>query len=85
MSAFGVLEDLRARPIGDLASARAARKGFRTRIAIARDNRLFGEKVVEAREAGLKGENFYASARNPPYWHSIKGATGKARPKSWRV
>jgi D-alanyl-D-alanine dipeptidase len=77
MSAFGDLEELRTRPIGDLAAARTARKDFRTRIAIARDNRLFGEKVVEARAAGLKGENFYASQRNPPYWHRIQGATDK--------
>lgn len=77
MSAFGVLEELRNRPIGALASSRAARKGFRSRVAIARDNLLFGEKVVEARAAGLKGENFYANERNPPYWHRIEGATDK--------
>ena len=77
MSAFGPLEELRNRPIGDQAAMRAARKGFRTRIAIARDNRLFGEAVVEARGAGLKGENFYASDRNPPYWHRVEGATDK--------
>jgi len=77
MSAFGVLEELRVRPIGDLAAARAARQGFRNRIAIARDNRLFGEKVVDARIAGLKGENFYAGDRNPPYWRRIEGATDK--------
>ena len=74
MSAFGVLEELRNRPIGDQAPLRAARVGFRTRIAIARDNRLFGEGVVEARAAELAGENFYASARNPPYWHRVDGA-----------
>jgi D-alanyl-D-alanine dipeptidase len=56
---------------------RAARKGFRTRIVIARDNLLFGEKVVDAREAGLKGENFYAGTRNPPYWHRIEGSTDR--------
>lgn len=77
MSAFGVLEDLRNRPIGDLASLRTARQGFRSRIIIARDNVLFGEKVVEAHQAGLKGENFYASDRNPPYWQRIEGATDK--------
>jgi D-alanyl-D-alanine dipeptidase len=77
MSIFGPLEELRVRPIGDQAGARAARKGFRQRIAIARDNRLFGEAVVEAREAGLAGENFYASDRNPPYWHRVDGATDK--------
>ena len=77
MSVFGALEELRDRPIGEQACARAARKDFRSRIAITRDNALFGESVVEARDAGLKGENFYASARNPPYWQAVEGATDK--------
>jgi D-alanyl-D-alanine dipeptidase len=77
MSVFGTLEDLRNRPIGDLTGLRAARKDFRSRIAITRDNALFGESVVEARGAGLKGENFYAGSRNPPYWQPIHGATEK--------
>lgn len=77
MSVFGALEELRNRPIGDQAPARAARKGFLSRIAITRDNVLFGESVVEAVHAGLKGENFYASSRNPPYWQKIEGATEK--------
>src|ERR1700744_5971928 len=77
MSVFGDLEELRNRPIGDQARAREARKGFRQRIAIRRDNALFGEGVMEAREAGLAGENFYASGRNPPYWHKVDGATDK--------
>src|SRR5580765_3642174 len=77
MSVFGDLQSLRDRPIGDQGPVRAIRKGFRQRIAIARDNRLFGEEVVEAREAGLAGENFYASDRNPPYWHKVEGATDR--------
>jgi D-alanyl-D-alanine dipeptidase len=77
MSAFGALEELRTRPIGDQAPARAARQGFRSRIAIARDNALFGEAAIEARGCGLAGENFYASDRNPPYWHKVEGATDK--------
>ena len=77
LSAFGDLEELRARPIGDQARAREARKGFRQRIAIHRDNALFGESVVEVRDLGLAGENFYATARNPPYWHKVDGATDK--------
>ncbi|MDB5741521.1 MAG: D-alanyl-D-alanine dipeptidase, partial [Alphaproteobacteria bacterium] len=75
MSAFGELEDLRNRAIGAQAPMRAARVGFRSRIAITRGNALYGEPVVEARDAGLRGENFYASARNPPYWHRVEGAT----------
>ena len=77
MSAFGPLEELRNRPLPAQGPMREARKGFRQRIAIARDNRLFGEPVVEARDAGLKGENFYASDKNPPYWHRVDGATDK--------
>lgn len=77
MSAFGALEELRGRPIGDLSHARASRKGFRQRIALDRSNSLFDEPVVEASAAGLAGENFYASGRNPPYWHAIDGATDK--------
>ena len=53
------------------------RQGFRQRSAIARDKSLFGEEVVEARTAGLAGENFYASDRNPPYWHKVEGATDR--------
>src|ERR1700753_3330296 len=77
MSAFGPLEELSKRPLPDQAPAQAARVGFRQRVTIARDNRLFGEAVVEARDCGLQGENFYASARNPPYWQRVDGATDK--------
>ena len=77
MSAFGALQALRERPIGDQAGLRAARKGFSNRIAIGRDNALFAEKVVEARDVGLAGENFYAGDRNPPYWHKVEGATDR--------
>jgi D-alanyl-D-alanine dipeptidase len=38
---------------------------------------LFAEGVVEARDCGLAGENFYASARNPPYWQRVEGATDR--------
>lgn len=75
--AFGELAALRARPIGDLAASRAARRGFRTRIPIRRDNALHAEQVVEARDVGLAGENFYASDRNPPYWRRAEGATDR--------
>jgi len=77
MSAFGALDSLRARAIGDQAGARAARKGFRSRVRIARDNALYGEPVVEARETGLAGGNFYAGDRNPPYWRRVDGATDR--------
>ena len=77
MRIFKSLEAMRARPIGPQSGARAARKDCRQRIAIHRDNSLFGEVMVEAHELGLKGENFYAGARNPPYWQKVEGATEK--------
>ena len=77
MSVFGVLEELRNRPIGDQAHARQKRKGFRQHVTILRDNALFAENVVEAGQSGLAGENFYASDKNPPYWHRVAGATGR--------
>src|ERR1700728_2197531 len=77
MSLFQSLDALRHRQIGDQDAARAARKGYRTRIAIDRGHALSGENLVEARELGLKGENFYAGARNPPYWQRVDGATDR--------
>ena len=77
MSIFGPLETLRGRPIGDLAPARKAKEGFRSRIAIDAGHGFFGEPVCEAREAGLCGDNYYAHSRNPPYWRPIEGATPK--------
>ena len=73
MSVFGALESLRDRPIGDLALARAVRRDFRTRIPIARGP-LYDEALGDA---GVAGENFYYSERNPPYWRRIEGATPK--------
>jgi zinc D-Ala-D-Ala dipeptidase len=77
MTIFGALDELRHRPVGDQAPARAARIGCRRRVPIRRDNALFGEPVVEAREFGLKGINFYATPNNPPYWLAVEGATDK--------
>src|SRR5579864_6914130 len=73
MSVFGALENLRERPIGDLAGARAARRDFRARIAIVK-GALYDEALCEARDVGLAGENFYHSERNPPYWRRIEGS-----------
>jgi D-alanyl-D-alanine dipeptidase len=75
MTVFKSLQALRDRPIGAQGEARAARKGCRARIAIRRDNALFAEAMTEARDLGLKGQNFYASDRNPPYWQKAIGAT----------
>jgi D-alanyl-D-alanine dipeptidase len=47
--------------------------GFRNR-AIERSNAYFSEELVDARQLGLAGENYYWSERNPPYWRRIDGA-----------
>src|SRR5579863_7270473 len=75
MSIFGALESLRQRPIGDLAPARAAREGFRSRVPIARENALFDEAMGEAREDGLAGEDIYCCPRNPLFLRKKAGAT----------
>jgi D-alanyl-D-alanine dipeptidase len=77
MDPFGELAPLRARPIGDQANARGARRDYRTAISIARDNALYGEPMAKAGSVGLVGENFYAGARNPPYWRRVDGATDR--------
>ena len=76
MSIFGALEGLRDRPIGDLTSARAARRNFRDSVKIERGP-LYDEALCDAGGHGLAGENFYHSERNPPYWRRIEGAIPK--------
>jgi D-alanyl-D-alanine dipeptidase len=77
MNLFKSLQILRDRPIGEQGAARIARKGCRERVPIRRDNALFGEAMVEARDQGLQGQNFYASERNPPYWQKVEGSTDR--------
>jgi hypothetical protein len=88
MSVFGTLQSLRDRPVGDQGPARAARKGFRQRIAIARDNRLFGEAVVEARDAWRAKISMRAIAIRPIGTRLMARPTGcgcaGAWPRSWR-
>lgn len=74
MEPFEPLAALRRRPIGDLASARAARRDFRRRIPLATGDARHGESLRNAAELGLAGSNYYASHRNPPYWRPIDGA-----------
>ena len=73
MSLFGALEELRARPIEDQARMRAPKGGFRSH-AIERSNTYYLEELVDLRDLGIAGENYYYSSRNPPYWRRIEGA-----------
>lgn len=64
------LDDLKARPIPDLAQARAAKANYREFPIIAN----YDKPLVEARSVGLIGRNHYAHSANPPYWRAIDGA-----------
>jgi zinc D-Ala-D-Ala dipeptidase len=73
MSLFGALEEWRRRPIDDQAAARRRKSGFRAR-AIERSNTYYLEELVDLRDLGIAGENYYHTPRNPPYWRRIEGA-----------
>ena len=73
MTPFGLLEDLRRRPIPDQAQLRSAKAGFRAH-PLDRASDVFGEPLADARASGIAGENFYHSRRNPPYWRPIDGS-----------
>ena len=73
MTLFGSLEDLRSRPIDDLAAARARREGYRAH-PIARSNTYYSEALADVRDRAIAGENYYWMQRNPPYWRRIDGA-----------
>ena len=73
MSLFGALDELRCRPITDQASARKRKIDFRS-CNIARANTYYLEELVDLRDLGIAGENYYYSPRNPPYWRRIEGA-----------
>ncbi len=71
MTAFGALQAFREKSIPDQVPVFAALKGYR-RLPIARRNDP--EPLVDLRERGVAGENFYHANRNPPYWQRIEGA-----------
>lgn len=70
MSVFGILQHLRGKPI----PAPPERRGYYRDLPIDADGAANKEKLVLAEDFGIKGENFYASPRNPPYYHAIPGA-----------
>jgi len=73
MSLFGALDEWRRRPIDDQATARRRKSDFRSR-AIERSNTYYLEELVDLRDLGIAGENYYHTPRNPPYWRRIEGA-----------
>lgn len=69
MTPFGALQSLREKPIPQP----APKRGYRD-VPIDAHGAANKEPLVRAREHGIAGENFYASPRNPPYYHVIPGA-----------
>lgn len=70
MNAFGELQSLRERPL-----PAPAQQETRAHIAIDIDGKHNAEPLVAAKDFGIRGENFYATARNPPYYFVVPGAT----------
>lgn len=73
-AAFGKLAALRERPLPAQAPLLALKKGFRDH-PIDAGGEAQVEPLVDACALGLRGENFYASRYNPPYYEPIAGAT----------
>jgi len=73
MSLFGALDELRGRAIADQSVARRRKVNFRSR-SIDRANTFYLEELVDVRDLGIAGENYYYTPRNPPYWRRIQGA-----------
>ncbi|MEQ1617958.1 MAG: M15 family metallopeptidase [Terricaulis sp.] len=70
---FGQFQSLRERPLPDQSTAAEGKRNSRT-AAIDVHGPANRELLVPAALNGLVGANFYASARNPPYYHAIPGA-----------
>lgn len=68
---FGALRNLRDRPLPDLAFLRAV---WEDRRPWPINEAPGAARLVPASDYGLRGRNFYAHARNPPYWHSVPGS-----------
>ena len=70
---FQELENYRQRAIPDLRQSRERQKNYRAH-PIDRTSALFGDAVVDIREFGIAGENFYNRCDNPPYYVSVPGS-----------
>ncbi|HWT11502.1 MAG TPA: M15 family metallopeptidase [Allosphingosinicella sp.] len=72
-SAFGSLAPLRERPVPPQAEALALKRGYRAH-PLDPTSAAGAEALVDIRSFGLRGENFYASRRNPPHYAPIPGS-----------
>jgi D-alanyl-D-alanine dipeptidase len=74
MGVFGVLEELRARPIPDQNPFRNRAPGWRAKVAIDHTSTGFQEPLVDLKALGIAGENYYHATRNPPYYRRVEGS-----------
>ena len=70
---FQALENFRQKPIPDLQPLQERKKDYREH-PIDRTSGLYDEKLVEIRDLGIEGENYYCRADNPPYYEAAPGA-----------
>jgi D-alanyl-D-alanine dipeptidase len=70
---FGDLNKLRSRPLPSLDSIRASQQRYRD-LLIDQSAPQHREKLTRAIDYGVDGRNYYAHARNPPYYQAAPGA-----------
>lgn len=70
---FDALSPLRQRPVPAHESLTIPNGSYRD-LPIDMTAPGAADELVEASEFGLSGKNYYAHARNPPYWHAAPGA-----------
>jgi D-alanyl-D-alanine dipeptidase len=70
---FSSLAPLRDRPIPDLAPLREQKQGYRRWAIDSLDERA-SDPLLSLADFGVKGRNYYAHNRNPPYWRAADGA-----------
>lgn len=70
---FRDLEELRQRPIPDLRPARERRDNYRVHPIDTRSD-FYSEEIVDIKQFGIHGENFYHRSDNAPYYESIPGS-----------
>jgi D-alanyl-D-alanine dipeptidase len=70
--AFGEQAPLRVRPIPDQAGLRQRKRSYRDYPLVS--SPASREPLVDLKAHGLRGENYYASDRNPPHYSPVPGA-----------
>ena len=70
---FGDLNELRSRPLPSLESIRVKKQRYRD-LPIGQSAPEHSEKLTRASDYSVEGRNYYAHARNPPYYAIAAGS-----------